>query len=232
MLDGNLEGFLDYASIHYHFHYHPDSPAQRDIAAIAQEQEACFARITAELGVTPEEPIRYILCDTPQECAAFWHTLFDDASYEELNGFADCPIAIYAVYNDEIQCIGAHEDAHFIASLIDTPWEMFLTEGLAMYFDGVWWSEDNILWVQRFLADGRYVPIRELMDNERFMAVPCEVSYPIAGAFTRYAVEKLGMQRYLCGVYAADEDTGLCLERLLGQPFPAIEQDFLHWIQA
>jgi len=228
----DLSDLLTHQTDHYIFHYHPDSPAQRDILAIAQEQETCFARITAELGVTPEKSLRYILCNSPEECAGFWRTLFNDATYEALNGFADCPIAIYAVYNDEIQCIGPHEDAHFIASLIDTPWEMFLTEGLAMYFDGVWWSEDNILWVRRFLADGRYVPIRELIDNDRFNAVPCEVSYPIAGAFTRYAVEKLGMQRYLTGVYAAEEDAAPCLERLLGKPLPAIEQDFLAWIQA
>lgn len=231
MLLPDLTGFLTHRSDHYIFHYHPDTPTQRDILAIAREQERCYARITQELGVTPDQPLRYILCDSPRECAGFWRTLFDDASYEELNGFADCPIAIYAVYNDEVQCIGAHEDAHMIASLLAQPWEMFLTEGLAMYFDGVWWSEANELWVRRFLTQERYVPLRELLDNDRFAAVPCEVSYPIAGAFTRYAIEALGMERYLHGVYAAEEDADLCLERLLAKPLSAIEEDFLTWIQ-
>lgn len=226
----DLSGYTVHTTAHYIFHIRPGSPAHRDIASIAAEQEICFERITGELGMTPGKSLRYILCDSPRECAAYWKEFFDDDTYEELNGFADCPIAIYAVYNDEVKCIGAHEDAHMIAHLIAQPWEMFLTEGLAMYFDGEWWSEANEVWVRRFQVDGRYVPLQELLDNERFAAVPCEVSYPIAGAFTRYAVEKLGMQAYLAGVYTAEGDAALCLSCLLGQPFSAIEKDFLTWI--
>lgn len=227
----DLTGFLTHQTDHYIFHYHPGSPAQRDILAIADEQEACFERITAELGVTPDGPLHYILCDTAEEVAAAYRTLYDDP-IETLNGFAAYPDTVYAVYSNAVKCTGPHEDAHLIARLIDEPWEMFLTEGLAMYFDGAWWGEANESWVRRFVSEGRYVPIRELMDNGRFIAVPCEVSYPIAGAFTRYAVKRLGMPSYLSGVYAAEDDADLCLERLLGQPFSAIESDFLTWIQA
>jgi len=230
----DLAAFASHTTEHYVFHYHPGSPAQRDILAIASEQERCFARITRELGVTPQEPICYILCGTSRECAQCWQELFNDDTYEELNGFADCPYGIYAVYNDDIQCIGAHEDAHLIAHLIANQTCGALCEGLAMYFDGVWWGEDNLLWVRRFLADEQFIPLRELLDNDVFYARPCEITYPIAGAFTRFAVEKAGMAAYLAQVYAhgAAQEAIPRLESLFGQPLDAIEKDFLTWIQA
>lgn len=223
----DLSRFITHRTQHYIFHVHPGSVAQRDLPEITREQERCFARITQELGVTPEEPLHYILCDTPRECAAFWHELFEDDSYSELNGFADCPYAVYAVYNEEIRCIGAHEDAHIIAHRLHPQPCAALCEGLAMYFDGVWWGEANEAWVRRFLADGRYLPLRELMDNDRFYDLPCEVTYPIVGAFTRYGVERLGMQGYLRGVYAADGDVSDCIRRAFHQDIESVEKDFL-----
>ena len=227
-----LSGFSEHRTAHYVLHYRPDSAAARDIGLIAATQEDCFARITGALQVTPDVPLHYILLESAGEAGQLYeqHT---GTSIGPLNGCACFPDTVVAVYNDDVQCIGMHEDTHLIAQLVGDPWQGFIIEGLAMYMDGVWWSEPNELWVRRFLADGRYVPLAQLMPNDGFFRVPCEVSYPIAGAFTRYLAETLGgLPVYLKRVYAADCDAEKeqCLPALLGKPMAAIEEDFLRWV--
>lgn len=219
------------SSAHYRFHFRPDSPAARDIADIIATQEACFARITAALMVTPDFPLHYILLGSAEEAGALYEASCGVA-IGPINGFAAEPDTVVAVYSEDVQCIGMHEDTHLIARLVGDPWQGFIIEGLAMYMDGEWWSEPNERWVRRFLADGRYVPLSQLMPNDGFYAVPCEVSYPIAGAFTRYLVDTLGLPVYLKKVYAADCDAEQeqCLPSLLGKPMSAIEAAFLHWV--
>lgn len=56
--------------------------------------------------------------------------------------------SIYAVYNDEIKCIGPHEDAHLISETFRMSDLDFLCEGLAMHFDKCWWGLHFVLWVK------------------------------------------------------------------------------------
>lgn len=225
-------GLEERASTHYRFHFRPGSPAARDLADIIATQESCFARITSALGVTPDYPLHYILLESAEEVGALYEQL-TGTSIGPCNGFASQPDnTVVAVYSDTVQCIGMHEDTHLIAHLVGDPWQGFIIEGLAMYMDGVWWSEPNERWVRRFRADGRYVPLAQLMPNEHFYDVPCEISYPIAGAFTHYLADMLTLPGYLQKVYAADCDAQdvQCLPALLGKPMAEIEADFLRWI--
>ena len=205
MLNENLTGFAEHRTPHYTFHYRPGSTAARDIALIAAEQESCFARITAALQVMPDFPLHYILLETAEEAGALYEQA-TGTSIGPLNGCAHLPDTITAVYNEDVKCIGMHEDTHVIAQLVGDPWQGFIIEGLAMYMDQTWWGEPNEAWVRRFLSDGRYVPLAQLMPNDSFYDVPCEISYPIAGAFTRYLAETLTLPVYLKKVYAADCD--------------------------
>ena len=226
-----LTGFAEHRTAHYVFHYRPGSTAARDIDLIAAEQEDCFARITAALQVVPDFPLHYILLETPEEVGVLYEQA-TGVSFGPLNGFAHIPDTVTAVYNEDVQCIGMHEDTHLIAQLVGDPWQGFIIEGLAMYMDGVWWDEPNETWVQRFLSDGSYVPLDQLMPNDSFYDVPCEISYPIAGAFTRYLAERLTLPVYMKKVYAADCDAEKpqCLPTLLGKSMQEIEEDFLQWI--
>ena len=225
--------FCELASPHYRFHFRPDSCAAQDSAEIIRTQEECFSRITASLRVTPDFPLHYVLVEDAAEVGRMYEDICG-VHIGPINGFASHPDTVVAVYNKDVQCIGMHEDTHLIAALVGDPWQSFIVEGLAMYMDGVWWSEPNELWVSRFLADGRYVPLARLMPNEGFHAVDCAVSYPIAGAFTHYLIETLGMDVYLQKVYAADCDAEKpqCLPLLLDNPLDVIESNFIAWIHS
>lgn len=181
---------LQYESDHYIFNYNAGTQAERDVASIATEQEACFRYICKVLGVQPNFKIEYFLCDTPEEVG---HIYGDD---EPCNGFAAPPNKIYAVYNEQVKCIGFHEDAHLISYCLNRPDCPAIREGLAMYFDRKWWGIQNLDWCGYFLETHRYISVAELLQKEVFFATDCSISYPIMGAFTDYLIATYGRAAY------------------------------------
>lgn len=181
-----------YASDHYIFHFQPGSLAEKDIVSIAQEQERCFSRICAALKVDGLDPIHYFLLDSPEEVGVLF------GGSEPINGFAVWgENKIYAVYNEDIQCIGAHEDAHLISFALNAPKSAFIAEGLAMYFDENWWGLPNETWSAYYRSIGRALSVAELLLGDGFYDADCMISYPIAGAFTKYLIDSFGMDPYL-----------------------------------
>jgi len=175
---------------HYIFHYGAGTAAERDIAKIAALQESCFSHICAVLGLTPDFKIEYFLCDSPEEVG---HIYGDD---EPCNGFADLPSRIYAVYNESVQCVGFHEDAHIVSYTLNRPDCPAVREGLAMYFDRKWWGIENLDWTGYYLKTGRYIPVDRLLDKAFFFEQDCAVTYPIVGTFTDWLLTVYGMERY------------------------------------
>lgn len=180
-----------YETAHYIFHFNEGSKAETDIQEIAAYQEACFAYICQVLNTTPAFKLRYFLCSTPEEVGQIY------GDNDPCNGFAVRPDTIYAVYNEHVQCIGFHEDAHLISFTIHRPYCPAITEGLAMYFDRKWWGIHNIDWAAYYLKTGLYVPIDALLDRETFFSHDCSITYPIVGAFTDYLIATHGMEKYL-----------------------------------
>ena len=182
-----------YLSAHYIFHFRPGSLAEQDILLIAQTQERCYAKICRTLGTEHSEKIHYYFADSPLEigrifwgegsacngCALFWKN------------------TVYAVYGETIKCLGSHEDTHVIAHQIGFPESDFLVEGLAMAMDGVWWGLPNEVWASYHKARYPDLSLEALLDNDSFGACSCEISYPIAGAFTRYVIDIFGIDRYI-----------------------------------
>ena len=180
-----------YESEHYIFNYGEDTKAERDIAEIAAYQEACFHYICSVLGVKPDFKIEYFLCDSPEEVGRIY------GDNDPCNGFAAPPDKIYAVYNEQVQCIGFHEDAHIISFLVNRPKCPAITEGLAMYFDRKWWGIQNLDWTGHYLNTGRYVPIDKMLDRECFFEHDCSITYPIMGAFTDWLISTFGAESYM-----------------------------------
>lgn len=176
---------------HYVFHYGENTKAEADIAQIAACQEACYQYICNVLRVSPAFKIQYFLCDSPEEVGRIYG---DD---EPCNGFAVAPDKIYAVYNEKVKCIGFHEDAHIISSVISCPDCPAIREGLAMYFDRKWWGIHNLEWVGYYLKTDQYVSVDRLLEKEAFFDVDCAVSYPIMGAFTEYLIATYGQAAYM-----------------------------------
>ncbi len=217
-----MEKMMIKTSDHYVFHFPINSLAAKEIDSIIAEQEKSYQVIVKTLGVTPKFKIDYYLLDTPETVGEAY------GDYEPCNGFAKKPHDVYAVYNDKIKCIGPHEDAHIISYLLSTPEYVFMREGLAMYFDRTQAGKANEIWVQEYLASGQYLKVVDLLDDEYFYHADPNITYPIAGAFTKYLIEKLGTNSYVEAYRLADfSQTNLqvilrCTD---------IDRDFTKWIQ-
>lgn len=180
-----------YESEHYIFHYGANTKAEQDIAEVTTYQESCFRYICDVLGVIPEFKIEYFLCDSAEEVGRIY------GDNDPCNGFAAPPNKIYAVYNEQVQCIGFHEDAHIISYTVNRPDSPAVREGLAMYFDRKWWGIQNLDWTIFYLKTGRYIPVDKLLDKAFFFEQDCTITYPIMGAFTDWLIATYGAERYM-----------------------------------
>ena len=185
------EKLIKRSTEHYEFYFYKESIAERDIDKIIKIQESCYNEICTFLDVKPNFKIQYYLLDAPEKVGEVY------GDNEPCNGFASPPDTIYAVYNDEVRCIGHHEDAHIISYTINRPQSNYIREGLAMYFDKVWLGKSNEVWVREFVEKGEYVSISNLLTKQGFFSYPESVTYPITGAFTKYLIESYGVELYL-----------------------------------
>lgn len=180
-----------FSSENYDFHFLRDSIAENDIKEIAELQENCYKEICSYLSIQPNIRIQYYLLDTPELVGEIY------GDNEPCNGFASPPDSIYAVYNEEVKCIGPHEDAHILSYTINRPKSVFIREGLAMFFDKLWWDKTNEDWVRSFLQENKYIDINQLLLDDVFFNYSDAITYPIAGAFTKFLLENYGINKYI-----------------------------------
>ena len=211
-----------FESNHYVFHYGEGTKAERDIELIANHQESCFQFICNVLGVTPEFKIEYYLCDSPEEVGRIY------GDNDPCNGFASPPNTVYAVYNEHIQCIGFHEDAHLISYIINRPDCPAIREGLAMYFDRKWWEIQNMDWAEYYLKTDCFIPVNRLLDKEYFFSQECAITYPIMGAFTDWLIAIYGIKRFL-EVYR-EQNIKEAMNRVYGKSPEELNQGFMSFI--
>ena len=212
-----------FESEHYLFSFHENSRAEADIEHIASYQEACFQYICGVLKVNPDFKIHYVLCDSPEEVGRFY------GDNEPCNGFASLPSTIYAVYNDAVQCIGFHEDAHILSYTINRPNSPAIREGIAMYFDRKWWGIQNMDWTGYFLKKGLYIPMDKLLEKETFFSADCSITYPIVGAFTDYLVTTYGIESYLA--FYHHQDMAAAMEEVFRKTPAELNRDFAAYVQ-
>lgn len=208
---------------HYIFNFREGTSAERDIERIAACQEACFLHICRVLGVMPAFKLQYFLCDSPEEVGRIYG---DD---DPCNGFAAPPDKIYAVYNDQVQCIGFHEDAHLISYTVNRPNCPGIREGLAMYFDRTWWGIQNLDWTAYFLKHGQYLPADGLLDRETFFDGDCSVTYPIMGAFVDYLIAVYGIAAFMA-VYS-QPDIPRAMEEIYHKSPGELNREFVSYVK-
>ena len=214
---------ISYETPNYIFHYQENSTAEKDIWKIAKLQESCFEYISNLLKVTLNFKIEYYLCETPDDVGQIYG---DD---EPCNGFACSPNKIYAVYNDEIKCLGFHEDAHIVSYVINTPNVTAIREGLAMYFDRKWWGIQNLDWAGHYIKTGEYISVKELLDNEVFDSKDCSITYPIMGAFTDWLISTYGIDKYL--QFYKHEDSSTALELVYNWTQEELNKAFVDYVR-
>lgn len=219
-----MKSFEMTETTHYIFHYHPNSTAQNEITRIAAKQEFCFADITSMLHTMPDFKIEYYLCDTPEEVGSLY------GHNEPCNGFARMPNQIYAVYNENIRCIGFHEDAHVISYGINRPPHAAIREGLAMFFDRKWWDISNLDWVLYYLNSGQYLPLEQIIEDDSFFSHDCTITYPIVGAFTEYLLLTYGHEKYL-RFYRSNESAASSFYEEYGKTLSELHAEFIRYIR-
>lgn len=220
---------------HYVFHFEQNSLSERDIEEIASLQEECYNFIRNCLGTEADGVIHYHLYDSPEEVGRQYAITHDEEEEEPCNAFTlpnslskDGMNHIYAVYNDKVQCIGLHEDAHLISYSFGRPASKFVREGLAMFFDRYWWGIDNYLWTLWYLQEHGSIPaIKELLLNDTFDEYDETVTYPISGAFTSYLMERYGNSQYVDFFKASVNDADQAFEAVFGETLETIEESFL-----
>lgn len=213
-----------YVSEHYVFHFQPGSLAEKEIVSIAQEQEQCFSKICTVLQVDYAEKIHYYFTTSPLEIGRiFWN------EGTHCNGVALCGSAqakIYAVYREGLKCVGSHEDTHLISFQINYPESDFVVEGLAMFMDGLWWGVSNEVWTGYYKQKYPELTVRYLLDNKIFAQQGCQITYPIAGAFTKYLIDTFGIEKYLNLYRYKEDDYDTIFPSIFENSFAQIEDAF------
>lgn len=211
-----------YVTEHYVFHYQAGTLAEKEIKTIAKHQEQAFLKICSGLEIQFPALIHYYFSESPSEIGSiFWG---EGAS---CNGCAICEDnKIYAVYSEDIKCIGEHEDTHLISYFVGEPESYFLSEGLAMHFHGHWWGEPNEKWAAYFKATNPQISVEDMLDNAYFSEYGEEITYPLAGAFTKFLIETYGLNRYK-ELYRYDGvEYGERIKAIYHASLPDIEQSF------
>lgn len=213
---------------HYIFHYAHGSKAEQDIEHIAAVQEASYKQITTMLGVSMKEKLHYYLYNSREEVGKENERRFGD--YFPVNGCTVSENEILAVYNEDIQCIGAHEDTHLLMFTLGRPRSSFLEEGIACAMDVLWWGLDNNAWVAYFRKKQLCPSVTELLylPQEDFYAVEDRIAYPLAGSFASYLLMRFGKDAFR-QFYLA-EDYSVAAKNVLGLSLRELEEDFFQYV--
>ncbi len=215
---------------HYIFHYKEGSLAEQEIQEIIELQEGCFKEITDKLEFMPEKRLIYWLCDTREE-------VMHISGFEyETNGVTFFELenpTIYAVYNEDVKCVGAHEDAHAISYQWSYVYSIAMMEGLAMYFDKEWWKIPNELCTRVYLEDKKYESAESLIlgDYESFLEIEDRISYPIMEAFTAFLIDTYGIEKFK-SVYEEDEDFPQRFRETYNKELCVLEEEFVESIMS
>lgn len=217
-----------YETAHYIFHCEAGSKAAQDIKSIASIQEASYQHISAMLGLSLDKKIHYYLYHSREALGRELERRFGE--YAPNNGCAVSESEILAVYNETIQCIGAHEDTHVLMFTIGYSESGFLEEGVAMAMDALWWGIDNNAWTAYYRKKGLCPSMIDLiqMTREEFYAIEDYIAYPVAGSLASYLLMRFGREKFLRFYLAKDYEAAA--QSVFACPLRKVEEDFYKFI--
>jgi hypothetical protein len=167
--------WLSYKSEHFVFHYAPDYPCSKEIAAFASTRDKVFAHNCAYLNVLLEDKIDFYIYDTLDE------------------GFANPDWNV--IEADDDQSIG-HEMTHIIAYHIagDRQKIKFLDEGIATLLNNTTRAKNHhdVAWE---LMQNGFPPLSELGRSRTFRHQNIPPYYP-AASFLGYLIENYGVDAF------------------------------------
>lgn len=217
-----------YESEHYIFHYAAGTKAEQDIAQIVATQEAGYRHICLMLGLSVNKKIHYYLYNSPEDIGKECERRFGD--YTPYNGCTVSESEILAVYNEEVQCIGNHEDTHILMFSLGFSKSSFLEEGIACAMDQLWWGIDNTAWVSFYRKHKKCPSVKELLllSREDFYSMDCMTAYPLAGSFAAYLLMRISKDAFH-QLYLAN-NLNLAIQEILGCSLAKLEEDYFQYV--
>ena len=187
-------------SLHYIFHYFENSLAQKDIKKIIKIQEENYKKILRILKLKNKRKLNYYLYPSKKikeelmgddgNGNAIWLEIKKEKEIWKSKKFE-----VHALYNREIQCIGAHEDTHLLSLLLGISIFLF-SEGLAEFMSEKWHNKDIDLWTKNYLEKSKLYLIKFLVNNKNWDKVNEVIVYPQSGSFVRYLINTYGIDKF------------------------------------
>ena len=100
-----------------------------------------------------------------------------------------------------------------------------------MFFDRYWWDIDNYTWTKLYIEEGKNPSVADLIENSNFREYDCELTYPIAGAFTGYLIERFGTEKYVEFYKRCDGKTAQAIEQAFGISVDILNNDFIGYMK-
>ena len=204
----------------HQFHYEPGSAAERDSSALSTAQTRDYAHVLASLEVAavdyPIQTFYYPDSETKERVTGDpGNAHSNPLNYE-----------VHAIYSDQLQATGPHEDVHVVAwHQIGEAGGELLGEGLAVHVTGPWWGQTLESIASAHKASGTLPYLETLISD--FWSVNQQVSYPISGHFVRYLLQTHGLDTVKALYTATDLDQAFQAE--LGMSTYAVQQA---WVQS
>ncbi|MEA2031084.1 MAG: hypothetical protein U9N55_05775 [candidate division Zixibacteria bacterium] len=184
-------------SRYFRIHYHPDREVY--LNQVTLDEADNFVKITAKsLGLSKtdlnnikEKKIEYFYCPSDSVVEKIIGT--------RTRGMLDLPT------NDIISAYFPHFHAvsHLLMNIrlkhLPLYTQPLLSEGLAVYLGGRWGKSSATLdYLAGFLQDQKFVEVDSIITKNHFERhSTADMSYPVAGLFTTYLIDALGIDKYL-----------------------------------
>ena len=218
-------GTATFDSQHYHVTFDRAKFKDADVSAITQAREAAFAKAVAAIGPAPQGfRVQLYIYD-------------DKETKQNASGVPDPTHAIPGTR--EIHAIRRYalspsprEEIHVLAR--DAYGPCFLTaiyEGLALSAETTLRGDNLELHAARLRTAGKLPDPAELLDEERFRALPTEVGAAAAGAFMTWLRQTYGPAG-VKKVYGLSDGRPAALAAALGTTEGALAASFAAWADA
>ncbi len=213
-------------SQHFQFYVVPGTAAQRDLSQIAAVAEAALERTSATLEVSFFDQMQIYL--VPR---LFWQGGAAYGDKVQLISYLDRNYAAVETWS-----YFTHEGTHALAQDLGQPKEQggapdgVLTEGLAVWASDGHYRQDPLdAWAAVVAASDEYIPLANLRTGP-FYDFQHETSYLEAASFTKFLVERYGLDKFkeLYGLATGDTagDEAL-VQRLYGRGYADLEAAWL-----
>lgn len=212
-------------SPHYVFHFLPGSLSAKDIDKIVERQETAYRKIIQTLHVDFPDKIQFYLYNSNQQKGILTGNYGNAHANNKYN-------EAHVVYSTNLKSIGEHEVTHIISSRIGEPPPLF-GEGLALYMEGYWWDKPLHWWARKFLREGELVPLDQLLETSKFFTNEDRITYPEAGSFVSFIIEKYGMKHFLAAYanisgYDTQADIRRKIVKIYSKSLEGLEKEWIH----